>query len=444
MPAVEQHQPTDRPAAPQQTAPGFHSTLNETWGPGAVKPPEQQPSNALDGFNQFCIGFGAGLGNFAVETTKAASQAITHPGETIHNAADGTGKALHAAGEASVAGSSYLANKVSHGDVAGMTNDAVHTGQAIGNGMAQSVDHFNHLSAKEKGYIVGHDVAPTVIGTIIAPELIPEGAVAAGLGKVASVVGTVIKEESVVAKVASTFEGAREKMATISEKLAAMTEKMDALIGPKGSAIVRDGVKCVEEGEKKGFEHLKPVRVVASPVSDGFAAEVEHAQTKLEGFIVDQLQKEDVKTYVVEKISHVFGDDYDRIPACFNPNDKLAPKGIYIAEKVWNQGQWKNNTDVLFRINHEVGHLFDETLKTDWLSNTAEFAKAFAKDWKEISESEPNFLILGAKPDHLRRNEVFADLFAHLRGESTSTYSIDMRRLFPNTMKHMIAKDQKW
>jgi hypothetical protein len=258
MPAFEQHQPSDRPAVPPQTAPGFHSTLHETWGPGAVKSPEPQPSSALDGFNQFCIGFGAGFGNFAIETTKAAGQAIAHPEETIHNAVDGSGKALHAASEAAVAGSSYVANKVSYGDVAGMANDAVQTGQAIGSGIAQSVDHFNHLSAKEKGYIFGHDVAPTVVGTMIAPELLPEGAAAAVCGKVVSALGTLAKEEGLIAKVASTFESATEKIQAISEKLAALNDKMHTLAhGDKGmvQGVGRDSLNMPEV--PKHLKHLE-------------------------------------------------------------------------------------------------------------------------------------------------------------------------------------------
>ena len=131
-----------------------------------------------------------------------------------------------------------------------MANDAIHTGEAIGSGIAKSVDHFNHLSAKEKGYIVGHDVAPTVIGTIVAPELIPEGALAAGLGKVASVVGTVIKEEGIVAKVATTFESAREKMTAISEKMAGLNKKME---------VLQDDVRCTHKMDRPEFEHIKPV-----------------------------------------------------------------------------------------------------------------------------------------------------------------------------------------
>lgn len=192
---------------------------------------QEQPTNAMDAFGQFSIGFGQGLANFSTETVKAAGQAISHPIETVSHGITETKRAISSAAEATVAGATYTANKVSHGDISGMATDAMHTDQAIGKMAGASIDRFNHLSAKEKGYIVGHDVAPTVIGTIIAPELIPEGALAAGASKVMSVASTLIKEESAVAKVATTFEQATEHIHSIADKISTLNAKMARQVG---------------------------------------------------------------------------------------------------------------------------------------------------------------------------------------------------------------------
>lgn len=63
----------------------------------------------------------------------------------------------------------------------------------------------------------------------MAPELIPEGAVAASVGNICAATSTLIKDEAILAKATATFEGAREKIETISEKLAAMSKRMEEL-----------------------------------------------------------------------------------------------------------------------------------------------------------------------------------------------------------------------
>ncbi len=435
MPAVEQHQPSDRPAAPQQTAPGFYSTLNETWGPGAVKPLEQQPSNALDGFNQFCIGFGAGLGNFAIETTKAAGQAITHPGATVHNAVDGAGKALHAAGEAAVAGSSYIANKVSHGDVAGMTNDAVHTGQAIGNGIAQSVDHFNHLSAKEKGYIVGHDVAPTVIGTIIAPELVPEGATAAAFGKAASVVGTVLNEESVVAKVATTFESARERMAAISVKLETMSKNMEKLTHGD-----RDLVREVKEIGPR-LRNGEVARGI--PVSESFKLEIAAAHETLTPEEASVLKHVNSKKAVAV---HNMAEALDEKNVFAQGTWKIGDNTIRIPEFTGYVGDLVPNNDVRHSLVHEIAHALDDKLGLNGplSQSNAEFRTAYAMDVARNSKATQLAIAsMDLNTPAERWAEVWADSLAHasdaaLKLGSNSDYCNRLKEGFPTCIEFMV------
>ncbi len=211
MPPLEQHKPSELSASNgSQSYSGFHHELNQIWGPCATKPEQIQNSNsnALEGFGQFIIGVGEGFGNFVNETAHAAVGAVSHPSETIHGVVEGTNGAIKSAKEAVGTNTSYIADKVSHGDVAGVAWDAAHTTESISRRVAQSVDHFNHLSAKEKGYIVGHDVAPVVVTTVVAPELIPEGAMAAACTKVAAAVGRLASEEGAIAKIATTLEKA--------------------------------------------------------------------------------------------------------------------------------------------------------------------------------------------------------------------------------------------
>lgn len=224
---LEQHQPSDCSLHSCQPPISLNDARQAAYGPGAGKLEKPQASHPIQGFSDFCIGFTDGLGHFVTETGQATGQAITNPGEAISNAVQGTKTAVESTGQAIAAGSSYVADHVAHGNYAAMAKDATRTGQVIGTGVAQSVDHFNHLSAQEKGYIFGHDVAPTVIGTVLAPELIPEGAIAAGATKVVSALGTLVKEEDIAAKVATTFEIAREKMQSIGGKLAVINNKGD-------------------------------------------------------------------------------------------------------------------------------------------------------------------------------------------------------------------------
>lgn len=81
-----------------------------------------------------------------------------------------------------------------------------------------------------------------------------------------------------------------------------------------------------------------------------------------------------------------------------------------------------------FLVMGEVGHMMDESFKSECLSGDSAFAKLFSKAWKGIDQNEPNAIILGGlKNDELRKNEVFADMWGHLKpapAQRTSTLRI--------------------
>lgn len=166
------------------------------------------------------------------------------------------------------------------------------------------------------------------------------------------------------------------------------------------------------------------------------------------------MHEQGFKIHTVGKIEDLLGVGFERNPACFNPFDKLdeagnvvLKKGIYIAEKVWHQGEWINNQDVLLNFHHEVGHMMDESFKSECLSGDSAFAKLFSKAWKGIDQNEPNAIILGGlKNDELRKNEVFADMWGHLKlaPSAENQYSQDMRRLFEPCLNYLRSKEGEW
>ncbi len=433
MPALEQHKPAD--TAPQQhSGHAIQSTLHETWGPQAVTKLSDarnntNATNALAGFGQFCIGFGDGLSHFATESVQAAGKAISNPGEAIHNGVEGVKTAVSATCEAAKSGTAYIANKASHGDVAGVANDAVHTGQALGKVAAQSIDHFNHMTAKEKGYVFGHDVAPTVIGTIVAPELIPEGAAAAAFGKVASVAGTLIKEESIAAKVATTFEGAREKMTAISEKMAAMNHKMDELLHKEKSVIramedsegPRDRTGTIAYGRKPSKEFIAAVDgVQLSPGEDGF----------IKCFNIEVAKVHNMAAAISEKQVFALG------------TYSMDMNIIRVAEET---GFLKNlipNKDIAHTLHHEIGHAVNYWIGRlahperpfKYVSDLEHFVKQFDEDLAKNTDAAKTakavLTHLFGNDLQAQRDEAFAVMFAHVSCPSTTQYAKNMREAF--------------
>jgi hypothetical protein len=270
----------------------------------------------------------------------------------------------------------------------------------------------------------------------------------------ASKIGTVVKEGAVFEKVAGVYESATSKIEAISQKMAGLNKKMETLQHSE-EQLAKSAVKHMGMPESAGFENLKPVRLEKSPVSDAFFEKVEHAKSRLEGWVGDHLERQGIEIHTVDKLENVFGARSARTPACFNPNDILSAdgtevlvkKGIYIAEHVWHDGNWQKNVDVLFQLHHEVGHAMCETLKTDWLSNETAFGKLFSQCWKDADKANPTAIVLerlGTK--EARCNEVFADLWSHLRftPHGTNDYSRDMLKLFRPCFEYMQTKGEEW
>lgn len=428
MPALEQHTVTDRAPSHVATASSMHQEVTESRKTGNVKPPEQ-PTNALDAFGQFSIGFGQGLANFTTETVKAAGQAISHPTETINHAIDDTKKTVIAVAKATTDGASYISEKVAHGDIVGVAKDASHTAQTIGSVATASIDHFNHLSAKEKGYVFGHDVAPTVIGTIVAPELIPEGALAAGASKVMSVASTLVKEEGAVAKIAATMENAREHVASISDKMAALNKKMEQLLHKENSVIramedsegPRDRTGQIAHGRKPSKEFVAAVDgVKLSPGEDGF----------IKCFNIEVAKVHNMGAAISEKQVFALGT--------YSKDMNI----IRVAEETGYAKNLKPNRDIAHTLHHEIGHavnywlgrLADPERPFKYISDIEHFAKQFDEDLAKNTDAAKTakavLTHLFGNDVQAQRDEAFAVMFAHSFCPSTTEYAKNMLEAF--------------
>ncbi len=447
MSSFEQHKPIEQAQRQQQCGQAIGSTLNETWGPNAVtklSDNKQQTSSALDGFGQFCIGFGDGLSHFAIEGAQAVGKAVSNPGEAIHNGVEGVKTAVGATCEAAVGGAGYVVSKVSNGDVAGMANDAVHTGQAIGKVTSQAVDHFNHMSAKEKGYVFGHDVAPAVVGTCLAPELLPEGAIAAGLGKAASVAGALIKEEGIAAKVATTFESAREKMAAISEKIAALNHRMESFQNEiKESATfgsrVRDGK--IVRGERISDEFYKDLRHAELNMPELEARYVSKAKIVPVHNMPEASLPGLIKEHGVTKTLVLAAREKALVEGDWNQLEKV----IRIAEHTGLKGDMQPNTSVRHALIHETSHMIDDLMGGyEPLSFRQGFRKLVGDARAVNPKAEEVWNVLG----NLNANRRIQEIWAH---QATNIISDELglpiqpglplmiRQGYPDTYKYIEA-----
>ncbi|CAN5567367.1 hypothetical protein BH10CYA1_BH10CYA1_60090 [soil metagenome] len=426
MTSFEQHATTDRvqPHPQAQSANSMHNEVIEARKAGNVKP-QEQPTNAMDAFGQFSIGFGQGLANFTTETLKAAGQAISHPAETVSHAIEDTKKAVVSGAEATMAGAGYVVNKAGSGDFNGIASDAAHTAQTIGKLATDSIDQFNHLSAKEKGYVFGHDVAPTVIGTIVAPELIPEGALAAGASKVMSVAGTLIKEESVVAKVATTFEQATDHMRSIADKISDLNAKMARHI---------HGEEFVRAAESNSGKRVLDGEIVRNQrCSENFLGELKTAYDASKDFCqAFKIRVEPVHN-MAEALNH---KKYAFTLGGYSDQMNI----IRIAEQTGFKGDEVLNNDIVHTFNHEFGHAINDLLgdKIDRPHTPVSDRAHFKEQWN-IDINKPTDTARTAKAQlearypgdvQAQRHEAFASGVAYNRGPSNNPHANDIHEAF--------------
>ncbi|HEY9730511.1 MAG TPA: hypothetical protein V6C89_01280 [Drouetiella sp.] len=439
MPVTDQFKPTEngKPTA----ASGFHAELQSLWSP---PPPLKQAG-------EFFAGVGDGFGQAITEGAKSIAQTVSNPGEAIHKAVEETGKTAKGAMDASISAAHYVDDKVSHGDIKGVVHDAQKTSQAIEHIVSAGIDHLSKMNAHDLGKVVGHDVLPGAIVAVAAPELAGESIALAA--SAANKISIIAKDAEILGKATNVYESAASKISAISEKIAGLNKNMEALQHGEVK-FDKSAVKCMGMPDSSGFEHSKPIRLEKSPVSDAFYEKVEHAKSKLEGWVGDHLKTKGIEVHTVEKLEHFFGDAFARTPGCYNPEDifatdgtLLAKKGIYIAEKVWHRNDWQKNVDVLFQFHHEVGHAICETLKTDWLSNDSGFGKLFSECWKTADRANSASMVLeklGTK--EARANEVFADLWSHLRftPHESNTYSSNILKMFRPCLEYMRKQEEGW
>lgn len=423
MPGLEQPQTT---AAAHSAPSGFHAELNNIWSP------QKQLADAANAAGQFMVGMGDGFGAFLTESAQAAGNAITHPVETVSNAVEGTKTVVAGTVGAMEAGASYVADKVSHGDIAGMANDAIHTGEAVGGRIGQAVDHWNHLSAHDKGFVVGHDVAPTVIATVVLPEVMPEIDLAAGAGKVMEVAGTIAKESGAVVKVAETFDGTITKMATVGDKIAALSKKMEAFTHGENN-LVRAAEAMGDRVRDKTGEIVRGIEP-----SPEFIKKVEEAKERLTAFESSMLKSATFKT--AHNMAEQLGKDHVFALGTWVRNENT----VRIAEYTGFAGDLEPNHDIFHSLSHEIGHLVSDKLgRFEPLSAGRGFLDLIDS---EIQNGSPQtkqvgqYLLAKFKDAEGRSHEIFADGWAHaadqeLGLESTNSYARMIRDAFPKTLE---------
>ncbi|MEW6499798.1 MAG: hypothetical protein AB1589_46145 [Cyanobacteriota bacterium] len=113
-------------------------------------------------------------------------------------------------------------------------------------------------------------------------------------------------------------------------------------------------------------------------------------------------------------------------------------------EEVMRMGKWAPNDNVSFALRHEFGHVFSakfDALKHA-LSDDPAFIQVFKSDFSSLSASKLNELRLSGRSLANVRDEVFADMYAHVSAQragvtANSHYSIKLKESFPNCLKYL-------
>jgi hypothetical protein len=438
MRALEQAKPAEQSPPSSQT--GFHAELGSIWG----MPPMLKQAQA------FASGVGEGLAGACKEGVQAVGQAVTHPGETINNAVNETGKALKTGCEATAAAANYVGDKVSHGDISGVAHDAQKTGQAIGHFVAEGANHIAHMNAHDLGKFVGHDVLPGVVISAVAPELAGEGlALAAGA---MSKLGTLAKEEAALSRVVSVCENAKSKIDAISEKMAGLNKKMEAL-QHREKSMVRDSFTVgnrltdgdIVQGERnseKFLHELKQAQKDLTPFEKNAlaTAKLEQVHNMPEAYLPNYVAKHG------EELGTKMAKEKYRTQGTWQwfEDDKRVSR-IRIAETTGLNGDPVPNENVRHSLAHEIGHMIDDEMGGHSpLSARDNFKKLVAKDIEENNqEAEKAMRLLGKLNGDTKRSEIWAELSAHVSAEQLNLpvpndeLSQAIRNGYKNCFKHI-------
>lgn len=133
----------------------------------------------------------------------------------------------------------------------------------------------------------------------------------------------------------------------------------------------------------------------------------------------------------------------ERLGACYSPEHKR----IFVPQEIFRRGEWVPNDDVEFALNHEVGHVFNakaEPLSEYNISDMSPLRSICQSELDNVPAEVLDSLQLSIKPSVAKRDEVFADLYAHSKGlQSNNPYSQLIKHWFPRTLKYLEAMP-KW
>lgn len=174
-------------------------------------------------------------------------------------------------------------------------------------------------------------------------------------------------------------------------------------------------------------------------VSHRFMAELKQAIEGLSSGEKSFLKEREVDIKPVRRLPDVVPGT-EGLGACYSPEHKT----IFVPEEIMRIGKWVPNDDVSFALRHEFGHVFSakfDALKHA-LSDDPSFIQAFKSDFSRLSASKLNELRLSGRSPANARDEVFADMYAHVSAQcagvtTNSQYSIKLKESFPNCLKYL-------
>ena len=175
--------------------------------------------------------------------------------------------------------------------------------------------------------------------------------------------------------------------------------------------------------------------------SERFVAEVKQATETLSEGELANLKLHGIEIQPVRRLTDVMPGT-EKLGAFYSPEHKT----IFVPEEILRLGRWVPNDDVPFALNHEVGHVFNAKADNfgEYVSNFEQFRDIFQQDQRSVPSNVLDSLQLSSKGIVARRDEVFADLYAHAKGlKSNNPYSQQIKQWFRNSLKY-VEEIPKW
>ena len=130
----------------------------------------------------------------------------------------------------------------------------------------------------------------------------------------------------------------------------------------------------------------------------------------------------------------------EKLGACYSPEHRA----ILVPEEILCFGEYVPNNDVPFALRHEFGHVLnakspEAVLNGHYISDKQNFIDAYNRDFARLSREQIRELELESHGKVGARDEVFADMYAHVTHPdgSNNAYSQKLRKAFPDFYKEM-------